>query len=305
MSDDNKQSRKERNAELKAEYEAAKAEKKAQREAKKAARTKTATAAPATASDEAIAVAPITPVATNVVVVDTPQPASAWESATAVGDDTAWADAASVWNQSAEKPQPTRREQREEKKATKIEAELSKTGKKRQKRGGFPPEVAKLLMEKKLILAQWRSRKIDPNQAVERLSALVATCEDGTTWRLLPRPGGAALVKTLEDGTTEIIEPPQRRRPLVTLFIAVLFGVFVAFAIWSSFEPVTSGVERTPTPTVAVSVTSTAPTPTDATVSTTTATTTASPTDTTMDTTMDTTLDTTTPSESTAGEPGN
>jgi hypothetical protein len=301
MSEDNKQSRKERNAVLKAEYEAAKADKKAQREAKKAERTKNADtketlAAPAPAPDEAVVVAPNTPLATNVGVVAAPQAASAWESTTALGNDTAWADAASVWDKSAEKPQPTRREQREEKKAAKIEAELSKTSKKRQKRGGFPPEVAKLLMEKKLILAQWRSRKIDPNQAVERLSALVATCEDGTTWRLLPRPGGAALVKTLEDGTTEIIEPPQRRRPLVTLFIAVLFGVFVAFAIWSSFEPVVSGGNRE-----SVTTTTTATTETTET----TAATTTTLSTTTVVTTPAASTDTDVPSESTPDEIGN
>jgi hypothetical protein len=261
MSEENKQSRKERNAELKAKYEAEKAEKKAKREAKKAARTTksdTREDVPAPNAEqvgsplEQPEVTPAGPI--SVEPAEEAPSVSTWSTAAAVPtNDTAWADAArgesSAWEQAVEPSQPTRREQREEKKAQKIEAALSKTSTKRQKRGGFPPEVSKLLMEKKLILAQWRSRKIDPNQAVERLSALVATCADGTTWRLLPRPGGAALVKTLEDGTTEIVEPPQRRRPVLTLLIAVLFGAFVAIAIWSSFDPVTSGGNRTTTTT--------------------------------------------------------
>jgi hypothetical protein len=272
MGEENKQSRKERNAELKAKYEAEKAEKKAKREAKKAERANkdSARSAPKRALQQ--------PVVAEPEQLDTPEvidlpprhyhetgdetTVPAEEAVAAKVEHTSWENAAreesSAWEEPAGAPQPTRREQREEKKAQKLEAELKKSGKKRKKRSGLPAEVSKMLMEKKLILAQWRSRKIDPNQAVERLSALVATCEDGSTWRLLPRPGGAALVKTLEDGTTEIIEPPQRRRPLVTLFIAVLFGAFVAVAIWSSFDPVTSGVKSTTTTTTSVTETDTA-----------------------------------------------
>jgi hypothetical protein len=249
MSEENKQSRKARNAELKAKYEAEKAEKKAKREAKRAGRSEKAhveenSDEPTHQTSDADA-ASSTSVSTPVLAVEDVRPDVTWETVAVTENEGAWDVAArgstSAWEQAVENPEPTRREQREEKKAQKLEAELSKPGKKRRTRNGLPPEVSKLLMEKKLILAQWRSRKIDPNQAVERLSALVATCADGTTWRLLPRPGGAALVKTREDGSTEIVEPPQRRRPLVTLLIAVLFGAFVAIAIWSSFDPVTSG----------------------------------------------------------------
>lgn len=112
------------------------------------------------------------------------------------------------------------------------------------RRGALPAEVKAMMLERKVVLSQWRSLKIEPKDAVVRLTALSATDASGDTWRLLPRPGGTALVRTTTDGVTSVVEPPVRRRKGVAVVAAVLFGILAGAAIWSSFNPVTDGGDK-------------------------------------------------------------
>lgn len=147
---------------------------------------------------------------------------------------------------------------RAEKKADRAEAEAEKARLKQLKskgksKGGLPGEVRQMLVEKKLILARWRSRRIEPEKAVEQLTALSAVDSTGAVWRLLPRNGGAALMKTNADGSTEIVEPPVKKSPVLGVVAVVLLGVLAGLAIWSSFDP------QTPSDKPAVTTTSTQP----------------------------------------------
>ena len=67
-----------------------------------------------------------------------------------------------------------------------------------------------LLAERRHVVNQWRGRRISPELAVARLSDLAHIDDDGTAWRLLPRPDGVALVKTGVDGEAVVIDPPAK-----------------------------------------------------------------------------------------------
>jgi hypothetical protein len=216
---DNKLSRKEQNAILKARYEEDKARKKAEKELKRAAREgdKAASGVVNQAAD---------PIAIPTPEVPTPE----------------------VPTYEIAEPAPGAAKAKRDKRVRSTElgekqgAAVSKAEKAR--RGALPGEVRTMLLERKVILSQWRSLKIEPKDAVVRLSALSATDADGATWRLLPRPGGTALVKTTTDGATTIVEPPVRRRKGVAVAAAVLFGILAGAAIWSSFNPITDSGEK-------------------------------------------------------------
>jgi hypothetical protein len=211
---DNKLSRKEQNAILKARYEEDKARKKAEKELKRAARE----------GDKAAS--GVVKQAADPIAIPTPE----------------------VPTYEIAEPAPGAAKAKRDKRVRSTElgekqgAAVSKAEKAR--RGALPGEVRTMLLERKVILSQWRSLKIEPKDAVVRLSALSATDADGATWRLLPRPGGTALVKTTTDGATTIVEPPVRRRKGVAVATAVLFGILAGAAIWSSFNPITDSGEK-------------------------------------------------------------
>lgn len=214
--EEQKKTRSERNAELKAQYLAEQARKRDEKEAKKAAKEE-ARAAKKRGDSETQKEEASTGVAPSKVVEHD-----------LMGTVTT---------------EPTRERKAERKAAAKAEKEVAKVEaravKNSGRKGALPAEVHRMLVEKKLILAKWRSRKVTPEKAVEELTALTATDQTGAVWRLLPRSGGAGLIKTNPDGTTEIVEPPMKKRPVVGVVVLLLFALLAGAAIWSSFSPET------------------------------------------------------------------
>lgn len=117
-------------------------------------------------------------------------------------------------------------------------------------RAGLEPAVASMLDERDAVLRRWRNG-VSAEDAVSELSYISTRTSDGALWKLLPRHGGVGLVKTGMDGTIEIVEPPRRRRRWPTIVTAALFGVLVALTMWGTFWPATdtsgSGSENTVT----------------------------------------------------------
>lgn len=105
-------------------------------------------------------------------------------------------------------------------------------------RAGLDPAVASMLDERDAILRKWRSG-VSAEESVSALSVVSTRTPDGALWRLLPRHGGVGLVKTGMDGSIEIVEPPRKRRRWPTVVTAALFGVLVALTLWGTFWPAT------------------------------------------------------------------
>ena len=236
---DNKLSRKEQNAILKARYEEDKARKKAEKEHKRALREETKSSTSGVEAEVRFTEPDVEDQLPEARFPDVPT----YELP----------DAPVV-------PVKTKKTKKDKSTKTQEVPQPDRAKSEKLRRGELPAEVKAMLLERKVVLSQWRSLKIEPKDAVVRLTALSATDASGDTWRLLPRPGGTALVKTTTDGVTAIVEPPVRRRKGVAVAVAVLFGVLAGAAIWSSFNPITDGgsksTETAVSTTVSVSTTS-------------------------------------------------
>lgn len=122
----------------------------------------------------------------------------------------------------------------------------SKKTKAEKKANALTPAAKRLLVERRQVVVQWRGRKITPEAAVAKLSNLSETDEDGTTWRLLPRPGGVALVRTSIDGVPTIVEAPVRYPLWPAVVGSLLIGALLAFAVWGALNPATKGEDPAP-----------------------------------------------------------
>jgi hypothetical protein len=221
---DNKLSRKDQNAILKARYEEDKARKKEEKERKRALRAKSKSSS--SGETEAEAEARTAVHAAEEQFPEAPFPeVPTYELPGAV-------------------PAPAKKEKTDKRAKKQAISGDDRAKSEKVRRGALPAEVKAMMLERKVVLSQWRSLKIEPKDAVVRLTALSATDASGDTWRLLPRPGGTALVRTTTDGVTSVVEPPVRRRKGVAVAAAVLFGILAGAAIWSSFNPVTDGGDK-------------------------------------------------------------
>lgn len=104
---------------------------------------------------------------------------------------------------------------------------------------GLPEQVALMLDERDRVVKQWRDGVLTPEEAVHTLSEMCVRPDDGSLWKLLPRHGGVALIKTGMNGEMEIVEPPRRRKKWPALVSTVLFALLVLITLWGTFWPAT------------------------------------------------------------------
>lgn len=104
---------------------------------------------------------------------------------------------------------------------------------------GLPEQVASMLDDRDRIVKQWREGTLTPEEAVHTLSEMCVRPEDGSLWKLLPRHGGVALIKTGMNGEMEIVEPPRRRKKWPAVVSTVLFALLVLVTLWGTFWPAT------------------------------------------------------------------
>jgi hypothetical protein len=117
-------------------------------------------------------------------------------------------------------------------------------------RSGLEHNVAEMLEERNSILREWKSGVLIPEEAVNRLSMLSVRTKDGSLWKLLPRHGGVGLIKTGMDGSIEIVEPPRKRKRWPTVVSGFLFALLVLVTLWGTFWPATDGSQPDPAPRV-------------------------------------------------------